>query len=95
MKKTRYQCANMYLNEEERLQEEVKEHVCDDLTDARERLCFTAGHLKSQVSYILQKRTKCYLYMCHAHQTATENIKLMLLLYTFRVSKQLNSLRVQ
>ena len=30
-----------YLNEEESLEEEVEEHVCDDLADAREGLCLS------------------------------------------------------
>lgn len=43
----------MYLNEEERLEEEVKKHVCNDLTDAGEWLSFTARHFKCKVSYVL------------------------------------------
>ena len=45
-----------YLNEEECLEEEVKEHVGDDLTDAGKRLRFTSRHFKCQVSYVLQHR---------------------------------------
>lgn len=39
--------TNMYLNEEECLEEEVKKHVCDDLTDTREWLSFAARNFKS------------------------------------------------
>lgn len=41
-----YQSVRMYLNEEECLEEKVKEHVCNDLTNAGERLCFTSRHFK-------------------------------------------------
>lgn len=34
------------LNEEECLEEEVKKHICDDLTDTGEWLSFTARHFK-------------------------------------------------
>lgn len=47
----------MYLNEKERLEEEVKKHVCNDLTDAGERLSFASRHFKRKVSNILQHRT--------------------------------------
>lgn len=40
-------CIALYLNEKKRLKEEVKEHVCDDLTDAGERLSLTARNFKS------------------------------------------------
>lgn len=52
---------NHTLNEEECLEEEVKEHVCDDLTDAGERLRFTSRHFKRQVSYILKPDGVDYL----------------------------------
>lgn len=75
-KKTKYQSAEMYLNEEECLEEEVKEHVCDDLTDAGERLRFTSRHFKCQVSYILQQRiTHWYLCRRQCSQTATKRTK--------------------
>lgn len=37
---------NHSLNEEECLEEEVKEHIRDDLTDTGERLCFTSRYFK-------------------------------------------------
>lgn len=41
-----YQSAKMYLNEEECLEEEVEEHICDDLTDTGEWLRFTPRHFE-------------------------------------------------
>lgn len=45
-----------YLNEEEGLEKEVEEHVCDDLADTGEGLSLTARYLKCQVSYVLKQR---------------------------------------
>lgn len=42
------------LDEEERLQQEVEQHVCDDLTDAGEGLRFPTRHLKSQICNVLE-----------------------------------------
>lgn len=38
--------AKLHLNEKERLEEEVEEHICDDLTDAGERLSLVVRHFK-------------------------------------------------
>lgn len=42
----KHQFTKIYLNEEECLEEEVKQHVCYDLTDTGERLRLTPGHFK-------------------------------------------------
>lgn len=50
----REETNNHTLNEKQCLEEEVKEHVCDDLTNTGKRLSFTTRHLKGQISYILE-----------------------------------------
>lgn len=45
---------NHTLNEEEGLEEEVEEHICNDLTNAGKGLGFTTRHFKGQISYILK-----------------------------------------
>lgn len=42
------------LKEEESLQQQVEEHVGDDLTDAWKGVRFPPRHLKGQVSYVLE-----------------------------------------
>lgn len=50
------QYGQVYLNEEQGLQQQVKQHISDALTYAGERLCFTSRHLKGQISNVLQHR---------------------------------------
>lgn len=45
---------NHTLNKKQCLKEEVKKHVCDDLTNTGKRLSFTAGHFEGQIRYILE-----------------------------------------
>lgn len=54
-----------YLNEEESLEEEVEDHVSDDLTDAGEGLGFPTRDLERQVSYVLQQTTRGRVNMCY------------------------------
>lgn len=59
-----------YLNEEESLEEEVEDHVSDDLTDAGEGLGFPTRDLERQVSYVLQQTTRGHvnlLFHCVTH----------------------------
>lgn len=52
---------NHSLNEEEGLEEEVEEHISNDLAHTWKGLSFTSGHFKSQISNILEPNGIDYL----------------------------------
>lgn len=50
----REQADNHSLNEKEGLEEEIEQHVCNNLADTREGLGLATRNLKCQVSYVLE-----------------------------------------